>query len=110
MAEPIPPVTLPPAEDAMAEATWLRHALQTWLDSEFLPEAVNTVIAERAAQVFLRQRLEGEDDVGSLLIAILTEMRAFDFSQSFYSEFAVANAISDLLLRRLDIEGCISCG
>jgi hypothetical protein len=110
MAEPIPPVTLPPAEDVMAEASWLRSALQAWLDAEFLPEAVNTVIAERAAQVFLRQRLEGEDDVGSLLIAILTEMRAFDFSQSFYSEFAVANAISDLLLRRLDIDGCISCG
>lgn len=109
MAEPIPSITLPPAEDAFAEAAWLRTELLTWLDTEFLPEAVNTTIAERAAQVFLRQRMEGEDDVGSMLIAILTEMRSFDFSQSFYSEFAVANAISDLLLKRLDIEGCISC-
>jgi hypothetical protein len=109
MAEPIPPITLPPAEDATAEAIWLRQELLAWLDAEFLPEAVNQAIAERAAQVFLRQRLEGEDDVGSLLIAILTEMRSFDFSHSFFSEFAVANAISDLLLKRLDIEGCISC-
>jgi hypothetical protein len=34
-------------------------------------------------------------------------MKAFDFSKSFYSEFAVANAVSDLLLQQfLDINPC----
>ncbi len=105
---PITPITLPPSHNPVEEGIWLREALLDWLNHEFIPEAVNQTIAERAAQVFTRQRMEGEDDVGSLLMAILLEMKAFDFSKSFYSEFAVANAVSDLLLDSLGVEHC--CG
>jgi hypothetical protein len=108
MFEPIPAITLPPADNPQQEGIWLKDALHQWLDAEFLPEAVNQKIAERAAQVYVRQRMEGENDLGSLLIAILTEMQAFDFSKSFYSEFAIANAVSDLLLASLGIDRC--CG
>lgn len=108
MAEPIPPITLPPVQNAQQEQQWLQHALHHWLDQEFLPEPINAAIAERAAQVYVRQRMEGENDVGSLVIAIVTEMQAFDFSKSFYSEFAVANAVSELLLDSLGIDRC--CG
>ena len=52
--------------------------------------------------------MEGENDLGSLVLAIVTEMSAFDFSQSFFGEFAVANAVSDLLLDSLGIDRC--CG
>ena len=107
MTEPIQPITLPPSTDPQGESVWLQEALQIWLNEEFLPEPVNDVIAERAASVYKRQRMEGEDDVGSLLMAILTEMQGFDFSKSFYSEFAVANAVSDLLLKHfLGITPC----
>ena len=109
MTEPIQSMTLPPSTDPYEESVWLQHALQQWLNEEFLPEPVNDVIAYRAASVYRRQRMEGEDDVGSLLMAILTEMQAFDFSKSFYSEFAVANAVSDLLLNQfLGINACCS--
>jgi hypothetical protein len=104
MAEPIQAITLSPAADPQQEGEWLRANLQQWLDQEFLPETVNQEIAERAAQVFVRHRMEGENDLGSLVIAIVTEMQAFDFSQSFYSEFAVANAVSDLILQSLGID------
>ncbi|MGB8702984.1 MAG: hypothetical protein WCD18_26510 [Thermosynechococcaceae cyanobacterium] len=107
MVKPIEPITLPPSADPKGEADWLQGALRQWLDEEFLPESVNDDIAQRAASVYRRQRMEGEDDVGSLLMAILTEMQAFDFSKSFYSEFAVANAVSDLLLKEfLGINPC----
>ncbi len=108
MAEPIQPITLPPAANPQQEGVWLQRALHRWLDQEFIPETVNEQIAQRAAQVFVRQRMEGENDVGSLVIAIVTEMQAFDFSRSFFSEFAVANAVSDLLLDSLGIDRC--CG
>lgn len=108
MADPIPPITLPPATNAMQEGTWLQRSLHTWLDQEFIPEAVNADIAARAAQVYVRHRMEGENDVGCLVIAIVTEMQAFDFSRSFFSEFAVANAVSELLLDSLGIDRC--CG
>jgi hypothetical protein len=108
MAEAIPSITLPPARDVQQEGEWLQRSLRQWLDQEFIPEAVNAGIAQRAAQVFVRQRMEGENDVGSLVMAIITEMQAFDFSKSFYSEFAIANAVSDLLLDSLGIDRC--CG
>lgn len=108
MSEPIPAITLPPAENPQQEGEWLRNSLLTWLDREFIPEAVNQEIARRASQIYLRHRMEGENDLGSLVIAIVTEMQAFDFSNSFFGEFAIANAVSDLLLDSLGIERC--CG
>ncbi|MDY7012737.1 MAG: hypothetical protein SVX43_03895 [Cyanobacteriota bacterium] len=108
MTQPIPPITLPPLRDPQQERAWLKETLHDWLDREFIPEPINQTIAERAAQIFVRQRLEGENDLGSLVIAIVTEMQAFDFSQSFYGEFAIANAVSDLILDSLGIDRC--CG
>ena len=108
MTEPIQSVTLPPSQNPQQEGEWLRSSLQQWLDTEFLPEDVNQDIAQRASQVFVRQRMEGENELIPLVMAILTEMQAFDFSKSFYSEFAVANAVGDLLLDSLGIDRC--CG
>jgi hypothetical protein len=108
MTEPIGSITLPPSKNPQQEGEWLRENLLRWLDTEFIPEAVNQIIAQRAAQIFVRQRMEGENDLGSLVIAIVTEMQAFDFSKSFYGEFAIANAVSDLLLESLGIDKC--CG
>ncbi len=110
MAEVIPAITLPPVDVAEEEKLWLKTTLHRWLDEEFLPEAINGIIAERAAQIYMRQRLEGENDLGSLVIAIVTEMQAFDFSESFYSEFAIANAVSDLILDSLGIDRCCGAG
>lgn len=108
MSEPIPPIVLPPAEHPEQEGEWLQQVLHQWLDEEFIPEAINQEIARRAASIYVRQRMEGENDLGALTIAIVTEMQAFDFSQSFFGEFAIANAVSDLLLDSLGIERC--CG
>ena len=108
MTDLIQPITLPPVINPEDEKNWLRNALHQWLDQEFIPEAINQTIAERGAQIFVRQRMEGENDLGSLVIAIVTEMQAFDFSKSFFGEFAIANAVSDLILDSLGIERC--CG
>jgi hypothetical protein len=108
MSQPIPPIVLPPVENAEQEKAWLQASLHEWLDNEFLPELINQTIANRAAQIFIRHRLEGENDLGSLVIAIVTEMQSFDFTTSFYSEFAIANAVSDLILKSLGIDTC--CG
>ena len=106
--EPIESIVLPPPEDAIKEGQWLQRTLHQWLDAEFIPEAVNENIAIRASQVFVRQRMEGENNLNALVLAILTEMQGYDFSKSFYSEFAIANAVGDLLLDSLGIERC--CG
>jgi hypothetical protein len=110
MTQPIPSINLPPTKNPYHEGQWLQLTLHQWLDQEYLPEAVNFQIAQRVSQIYIRQRIEGEDDLGSLLIAILIEMRAFDFSKSFYSEFAVANAVSDLLMQSFLDNHTICCG
>ncbi len=101
MSNPVEPITLPAIENPEQEQAWLQQALQKWLDEEFLPEPVNQEIAQQAAQIVTRQRVEGENDLGGLVVAIITEMQAFDFSNSFYGEFAIANAVSDLILDHL---------
>ena len=108
MTQPIPPITLPPSENPQQEGEWLKQRLHLFLNEEFIPETINQDISERAAQIFVRQRMEGENDLGELVLAIVTEMQAFDFSESFYGEFAIANAVSDLLLESLGIDKC--CG
>ena len=104
MTEPIASITLPPATDAIKEGAWLQISLERWLDREFIPESINTSIATRAAQIYTRQRMEGENDLGCLVIAIVTEMQAFNFQESFFGEFTVANAVSDLILDSLGID------
>ena len=108
MTQAIPPITLPPSQNPQQEGEWLQQNLLSWLDEEFIPEVINQNIAQRASQIFVRQRMEGENDLGSLVIAIVTEMQSFDFSKSFFGEFAIANAVSDLLLDSLGIDHC--CG
>jgi len=108
MTQAIPPITLPPSQNPQQEGEWLQQNLLSWLDEEFIPEVINQNIAQRASQIFVRQRMEGENDLGSLVIAIITEMQSFDFSKSFFGEFAIANAVSDLLLDSLGIDHC--CG
>jgi hypothetical protein len=106
--KPIEPITLPPSQDIQREGNCLKEALWQWLNQEYLPEQINEKIASAACQIYIRQRMEGENDLGSLVIAMVTEMQAFDFRKSFYSEFAVANAMSDLILKSLGYDPC--CG
>lgn len=108
MSEPISPVILPPARNLYEESEWLQNTLHHWLNQQYIPEPINEQIARHAAQVYFRQRMEGENDLGALVIAIVTELQEFDFSKSFYSEFVVANAVSDLLMEKMGIERC--CG
>ncbi|NJL79666.1 MAG: hypothetical protein HC917_13985 [Richelia sp. SM2_1_7] len=109
MTQPIPPITLPPASNPQQEGKWLQQSLHSFLDEEFVPESINQTIAERAAQIFVRQRMEGENDLGELVLAIVNRNAILlNFSKSFYGEFAIANAVSDLLLESLGIDKC--CG
>lgn len=107
--DPIPSVTLHTADHPEQEAEWLRHNLHRWLDQQFIPEAVNADIARRAAQIFMRQRMEGENDLITLVVALVTELESYDFSKSFFGNFAVANAVSELVMESLGI-GDRCCG
>lgn len=107
--EPIPSVTLHTATQPEQEGEWLRQKLHRWLDEQFIPEAVNAEIAHRASQIFVRQRMEGENDLITLTVALVTELECFDFSKSFFGNFAVANAVSELVMESLGVSD-LCCG
>jgi hypothetical protein len=100
----IPGIELPIADRPEQEAHWLREKLQRWLDEQFIPEAVNGDIARQAAQIFMRQRMEGETDLITLVLALVTELESYDFSKSFFGNFAVANAVSELVMESIGID------
>ena len=103
-ADPIPAITLHTSEHPEQEGEWLRSGLIKWLDEQFIPEDVNQYIALRAAQIFVRQRMEGENDLITLVVAMVTELEAYDFSMSFFGNFAIANAMSELVMESLGID------
>jgi hypothetical protein len=100
----IPSVALPIADHPEQEGVWMREKLQKWLDDQFIPEAVNGDIARQAAQIFMRQRMEGETDLITLVIALVTELESYDFSKSFFGNFTVANAVSELVMESIGID------
>ncbi len=108
MTQPVSPIILAPVENWSQEREWLQATLLRWLDAEYLPESANQAIAQQAAQAYIRQRMEGEDSLDGVNLAVLAEMQGFDFSQSFYGEFAIANIVSEILMDRMGIEPC--CG
>ena len=52
------------------EASWLRVALNQWLDDEFCPEPTNVVIAERCAHVYQRCLRDNNRDLASILMQV----------------------------------------
>ncbi|MBE9031626.1 hypothetical protein IQ266_17985 [filamentous cyanobacterium LEGE 11480] len=100
----IPNVALPIADQPEQEGEWLRESLHKWLDEEFIPEAVNADIAQRASQIYVRQRIEGETDMITLVMALVTELENYDFSKSFFGNFTVANAVSALVMESIGID------
>lgn len=100
----IPSVALPIADHPEQEGEWLKERLHRWLDAQFIPEAVNADIAQRASQIFVRQRLEGETDMITLVMALVTELESYDFSTSFFGNFTVANAVSELVMESIGID------
>jgi hypothetical protein len=104
IADVIPSVELPIADQPEQEAAWLREKLRDWLDQQFIPEAVNGDIARQAAQIFMRQRMEGETDLITLVLALITELECYDFSKSFFGNFTVANAVSELVMESIGID------
>lgn len=97
-------VHLPPLDpDALQEERdWLSAAVTSWLDAEWTtaePAPVHARIGERVAAIYSRQRMEGEDDLSGILLAIGQELESFDMSDAFVGPFNVANKVADLIIK-----------
>lgn len=88
-------------ESLHEERRWLQRELTDWLDSEWRqaePAAIHSEIGQRTGQVYERQRMEGENDLTSVMLAIGSELEGMDFSGAFVGPWNVANRAAELLL------------
>lgn len=88
------------------EAGWLAHMLQMHLDEEWTPLDVHRDVGKVAASIYVQERKRGVDDLGSIVLAVGTQMTAFDFHETFVDSFQVANKTSELLMWKMGREVC----
>ncbi len=95
-ATPVP--CLLPFSTQHRHATSLHHSLfhagvstqiRTWLDEEWTPLAVHAEVGEAAAKALIRMRLDGEVEMGSIVLGLGSELLSFNFRETFTGAFEV---------------------
>lgn len=97
---------LPTVVDPTVEREWLAKMLQFHLDEEWMPLEIHRDIGVAASNVYMEQRSDGVDDLGSIVLAIGTQLTSFDFADSFVDSFQVANKASEFLMMKMGREVC----
>ena len=75
---------------AQAVAGWRKWSLQE----------PHKELGLRAAEKCTSMRLEGCEDMGSLVMGVAADLIEFDFSDTFVNAFEVANKCSEILMMR----------
>ena len=93
-------------EEKDAEVKWLGGMLKLWLDDEWSLQEPHKELGLRAAEKCTAMRLEGCEEMGSLVMGVAAELIEFDFSDTFVNAFEVANKCSEILMMREGYEVC----
>jgi len=100
-------LTLQALEDMESERRWVAGVLRVWLDEEWTPLDCHRLIGDAVAEIYIRERASGEDDIGSIILSIGTELIGDDiWRESFTDSFGVANKLAEFLMLRMDTEVC----
>ncbi|GAA0174286.1 hypothetical protein LIER_27710 [Lithospermum erythrorhizon] len=88
-------------EVASIESEWLRVTLHKWLDDEYCPEDTNIEISKVAANSYYKSLVEGETDIGDILLKMASELESISYQDSFHGAFSSANAAVNLIIQRI---------
>lgn len=89
-----------------SEVKFLAGMLKLWLDDEWSLQEPHAALGLAAAEKCTAMRLEGCEDMGSLVMGVAAELLDFDFSDTFVNAFEVANKCSEILMMREGYEVC----
>lgn len=89
-----------------SQQKWLAVEVQLWLDDEWTQLAVHKDLGEATAQAYGKARLQGTDEIGSVLLSISSDLLAFDFKETFVNAFDVSNKAVELLMKDMGLEVC----
>ena len=87
-----------------ADAEYLRGAVKEYLDDEWLKQPVHENIAEEVSVCYKKERENGCDDLGEMLVSIGTTMESMDLSEAFIGPWDIGNLVCDLIMLRLERE------
>lgn len=108
-AGPPDELCLPAIQDASAaqrQGQWLAGHIQLWADEEWTELDVHAELAQRTAEAYAELRLEGENELGSLVLSLSDRLQNFEFRDTFTSNFEVANKVIELLMAKEGREVC----
>ncbi|KAM6558459.1 hypothetical protein CsatA_027698 [Cannabis sativa] len=97
----VPDQWLPPSR-ALEESEWLRVTLHKWLDDEYCPEPTNVEISKVASYSYYKCLIEGQTDLGEILLKMARELETISYQESFHGAFSSANAAINLIAQRID--------
>lgn len=83
--------------------SWLEIEVRTWLDSEWRDKdawKAHHQISVRTAQIYRRLRIEGMNDLTSILLGLGGDLEDADFSKTYTGPWDVANKAAELLIER----------
>ncbi|KAK3249760.1 hypothetical protein CYMTET_40826 [Cymbomonas tetramitiformis] len=84
-------IRLEPIENVEEERRFVAGVVKFWLNEEWAVLDCHEAIGEAAAEVYVQQRLDGEDDLGSIVLNLGGELLGTDFSESFIGPFEVGD-------------------
>ena len=88
------------------EVKYLAGMLKLWLDDEWSIQEPHAALGLQAAEKCVAMRLEGCEEMGSLVMGIAQDLLSFDFSDTFVNSFEVANKTSEILMMKEGYEVC----
>lgn len=88
------------------EVKYLAGMLKLWLDDEWSIQEPHAALGLQAAEKCVAMRLDGCEEMGSLVMGIAQDLLSFDFSDTFVNSFEVANKTSEILMMREGYEVC----
>lgn len=99
-------IRLEPIGDVEEERRFVAGVVKFWLNEEWAVLDCHEAIGEAAAEIYVQQRMNGEDDLGSIVLTLGGELLSTDFSESFIGPFEVANKLSEIFMLRMGLEVC----
>jgi hypothetical protein len=86
-----------------------QHSGKAWQDDEWQVQDNHRDLGIAVGKAYRAVRSAGENDIGSILLSIASDLEAFDFYDTFTGNFEVANKAVELLMSKDGQEVC-GCG
>jgi hypothetical protein len=102
-------ISLAGLTDHEMEATLLEESVARWLDTEWMPQSIHTLMGSSVKKSYLYCRNHDDKEIMSIMMKVASDLEAdwkmYD-KDAFVNAWDVANYVSDYLTRKSGSEAC----